>query len=138
MNPSERGPVLRRTDKGFLPAVDDFAEESHIALTSDAGHQVSVLGTPADLEAFALGHALAEGVGRSRGSTHDHHRHGRLWTDRACARGRGVGPCQGITIYSTELRWLRRVALLATSGKEPRRGGPNGLHHGGRNASFNP
>ncbi|DAC36065.1 MAG TPA: hypothetical protein HA286_04415 [Candidatus Poseidoniaceae archaeon] len=67
MNPSERGPVLRRTDKGFLPAVDDFAEESHIALTSDAGHQVSVLGTPADLEAFALGHALAEGWWDGRG-----------------------------------------------------------------------
>ena len=61
MNPTERRPILRQHDGAFRPSVDDFAEEVHVTLTSEAGHRVSVLATPQDLDAFALGHATAEG-----------------------------------------------------------------------------
>ena len=68
MNPTERRPILRRQDGAFVPSVDVFAEETHVTLTSDEGHRVSVLATPQDLEAFALGHAMAEGWWDGSGS----------------------------------------------------------------------
>lgn len=61
MNSTERRPILRLHEGTFTPAVDDFAEEVHVTLTSEAGHRVSVLASPQDLDAFALGHALSEG-----------------------------------------------------------------------------
>ena len=61
MNPTERRPILRLHEGTFIPAVDEFAEEVHVTLTSEAGHRVSVLASPQDLDAFALGHALSEG-----------------------------------------------------------------------------
>lgn len=61
MNPIERRPILRFHEGNFVPAVDEFAEEMHVTLTSEAGHRVSVLASPHDLDAFAVGHALTEG-----------------------------------------------------------------------------
>ena len=61
MTSTQRLPILRQEDGRFVPAADDFAQESYIALTSEAGHDVSLLASPDDLEAFAIGHALSEG-----------------------------------------------------------------------------
>jgi len=61
VNPTERRPILRLHEGTFIPAVDEFAEEIHVTLTSEAGHRVSVLASPQDLDAFAIGHALSEG-----------------------------------------------------------------------------
>jgi len=61
MNPTERRAVLRLNNGGFVPSSDAFASESHVRLSSEAGHSVSILATPADIEVFALGHALSEG-----------------------------------------------------------------------------
>ncbi len=69
MNPSERGPILRRDGLGFKPAVDAFAEEAHVSLTTEGGHRISVLATPSDLRDFALGFALAEGWWDGVGAT---------------------------------------------------------------------
>ena len=61
MNPTEQRAVLRIKNGGFVPSSDAFASESHVRLSSEAGHTVSILATPADIEVFALGHALSEG-----------------------------------------------------------------------------
>ena len=61
MTSTQRLPIVRREGSGFVPAVDDFANEAYVALTTEAGHEVSVLATPQDLSEFAIGHALSEG-----------------------------------------------------------------------------
>ncbi len=61
MNPTERHPLLRQKDGRFVPAADAFANEVHVRLSSEAGHAVSVLATPQDLDVFAVGHAMTEG-----------------------------------------------------------------------------
>ena len=61
MTSTQRLPILRRDGSGFVPGVDDFANEAYVALTTEAGHEVSVLATPHDLREFAIGHALSEG-----------------------------------------------------------------------------
>lgn len=68
MTSTQRLPILRRDGSGFVPGVDDFANEAYVALTTDAGHEVSVLGTPQDLREFAIGHALSEGWWNGEGS----------------------------------------------------------------------
>ena len=61
MTSTQRLPILRRSDSGFVPGVDDFANEAYVALTSEAGHEVRVLATPQNFREFAIGHALSEG-----------------------------------------------------------------------------
>ena len=48
MNPTERRAVLRMNNGGFVPSSDAFASESHVRLSSEVGHTVSILATPAD------------------------------------------------------------------------------------------
>lgn len=68
MTSTQRFPILRQTATGFAPGVDDFANEAYVALTTEAGHEVSVLATPEDLREFAIGHALSEGWWNGEGT----------------------------------------------------------------------
>ena len=68
MTSTQRLPILRRDGSGFVPGVDDFANEAYVALTTEAGHEVSVLATPQHLQEFAIGHAMSEGWWSGEGS----------------------------------------------------------------------
>jgi FdhD protein len=69
--PTQQHPVLRYRDGTAHRAEDALAEETPVALVYNGISHAVMMATPADLEAFALGFSLSEGIADSPAQLYD-------------------------------------------------------------------